>query len=242
LADTVPGGPAATVYLAGEAFAGDRAEVGGDLYRHLFRARRTAVGERLRAVDGHGRARWAAVAAVRRDGAVLQLGEELATVEPSRRVTLIGAAPRPERASWLVEKATELGVEAIVWLRSERAPRRLGAGVLERHRRVAIGAMQQCGGARLPRLAGPIEWDSLAAELAEVEAAVVLDPAAPGGARVPDSLRCAVVIGPEGGWTEAERDHLGTLGCLPWSLGPRVLRIETAAVVAAALLVVDAPS
>jgi 16S rRNA (uracil1498-N3)-methyltransferase len=236
LSEEVAGGGAVTVFIPGEAFDGERAEVGGDLYRHLFRARRAARGDSLRAVDGAGRARLARVVDVRRDGAVLELGDGLPTAEPRRRVTLIVAAPRPERASWLVEKGTELGVEAVVWLRSERAPRRFGAGVLERHRRVAVSAMQQCGGARLPRLAGPIDWSGLAAELGAVEAALVLDPSAAVDDRPPPAARYAALVGPEGGWTDGERRALDGMGCRAWSLGPRVLRVETAAVVAAGLL------
>jgi len=236
LTDAAPPRFAATVYVPAAALAASAAEIAGAGYRHLFRARRLAVGDRLRAVDGEGHAREAKVAAVGTSAARLELGAPLAIAEPALRLTLVVAAPRPERASWLVEKAAELGVAAVRWLRSAHAPRGLGTAAIARHRRIALAAMQQSGGARLAEITGPHEWDELARLLAAVGGCCALDPrggpmprfAAPGSA--------AAVVGPEGGWTEAERERLAALACDGWSLGPRVLRIETAALVAAGSL------
>jgi len=230
------GPPGPTVYIPPPDFEGERAGVSGDLYRHLFRARRLARGDALRVVDGDGHARAARIDEVGKDGASLALGESLPVVEPALRLTLLVAMPRPERASWLVEKATELGVDRILWLRTERGPRACTESVLERHDRVAQAAMQQCGGARLPRLGGPVEWATLAERLESMDGAWVLDA---GGEGVPQPAadgRCGLLVGPEGGWTEAERAELTDMGCRSWSLGERVLRVETAALVGAGTL------
>src|SRR4029078_7046663 len=82
---------------------------------------------RLRLVDGLGHARWAEVATVARHRAELRVLGEAPSNDPSRLVELLVAAPRPERAAWLVEKATELGVTAVRFLASERAGRGVGA-------------------------------------------------------------------------------------------------------------------
>ena len=231
----------ATIYLQPAAWERAEAEVAGDQYRHLFRARRLAVGELLRAVDGRGRAREARVGSVGSVSAVVELGAETVSHEAARRLTLIVAAPRPERASWLVEKATELGAHSFVWLRSARAPRRFGASVLERHRRVAVAAMQQSGRSWLPQVDGPHDWQALPDLLAGVELRRVLDPTGPRLRATPDEdERVAVLVGPEGGWSEAERRELDELGCEAWSLGPRILRVETAAIAGAALLLAGA--
>lgn len=151
-----------TVLVTPEELAAEKAEVTGDAYRHLFRARRVAVGDRLRVVDGRGAARWAQVVAVDRRRAELALGDPAPSQEPERRVELLVAAHRKERASWLVEKATELGVAAVRFLQTERTPREFGEGTFDRLRRVAGAAVEQCHRARLPEITGMHRWDELA--------------------------------------------------------------------------------
>lgn len=218
-------------------FDGADLKVEGEPYKHLFRARRLAVGDRLRVVDGTGRARWAEVARVDRAAASLTLGEPAPVNEPSFRLHLLIPTIRPERASWMVEKATEIGVHAIHFLHTERAPRHFGEGTLDRLRRVAAAALEQCHGARLPEITGPHDWRELAALTRDAGARWVLDtetdPGDGGGWGGAEGSG-ALLIGPEGGWTSGERDGLRAAGWRALGLGPRVLRAETAAVVGAA--------
>jgi 16S rRNA (uracil1498-N3)-methyltransferase len=218
-------------------FAGDEAPVEGDAYRHLFRARRLAVGDRLRVVDGAGNARWAEVAAVDRRRGTLRLLDPAPAREPSYRLELLVAAPKKDRASWLVEKATEVGVAAVRFVGSERTPRDFGAGSLERLRRMALGAVEQCGRSRVPEVTGVHPWDEVRRLLAELPDRWLLHTEPEEGGRwgwETEASAGAVLIGPEGGWTEGEAAELLELGCRPVWLGERVLRVETAAVVAAA--------
>lgn len=224
-----------TLLVDPEVFQDDEAVVEDDTYRHLFRARRLAVGDRLRAVDGEGRARWGEIAEVGRRRAVVTLGAPAPANEPAYRLTLVVAALRPERASWLVEKATEVGVAAVRFLASERAPRRYGEGQIERWRRVAAAAVEQCHRARRPEVSGVHAWEELPELVAGTEERWFLDLEG-GRLGVPDAGSGVVLVGPEGGWSDIERDELVRLGVAPVGLGPRVLRVETAAVVAAARL------
>jgi 16S rRNA (uracil1498-N3)-methyltransferase len=228
----------ATLLTDAAAFDGAELKVEGEPYKHLFRARRIAVGDRIRIVDGAGRARWSEVARIDRSTAVLTLGEPAPGNDPDRRVELLVPTLRPERASWLVEKATEIGVAAIRFLNTERAPRDFGGGTLGRLRRVSSSALEQCHGARLPELTGPHEWSELAPLTAEIAERWVLDTA---GAEPRDWRRtnggsAALLVGPEGGWSDRERAELRAAGWLSAGLGARVLRAETAAVVGAAAL------
>jgi 16S rRNA (uracil1498-N3)-methyltransferase len=212
----------------------------GEPYRHLFRARRVAVGERLRVVDGEGRARWGEVARVERTAAFVTLGEPAPDNEPAVRVHLLVATLKPERAAWLVEKATEVGVFAIRFLHSERAPRTFGGGTVERLRRVAAAAVEQCGRSRLPEVGGTYEWGEVEALTAGIADRRVLEasvPAEPERGTTLDEAGVALLallVGPEGGWTEAEREELQEQGWRPLGLGSRTLRSETAGVVAVA--------
>jgi 16S rRNA (uracil1498-N3)-methyltransferase len=226
-----------TLLIDPQAFPGSSWEVTGEAYQHLFRARRTAVGERIRVVDGQGHARWSIVESVDRRRARLRLEEEAESNEPAREVRLLVATPRPQRATWLVEKTTELGVASIAFLHTERAPRTPGEGSTQRLRRVAAAAVEQSHRARLPTLTGPHPWSALPDLADGCPTRLVLDP---GGENrslsAVDSNPVALAIGPEGGWSEGERRQLEEWHFQPVSLGPRVLRIETAAVVGVAAL------
>jgi len=217
--------------------------VEGDAYRHLFRARRIGVGERLRVVDGEGRARWGEVIRVGRSAALVELAEPAAPNEPRLRLEVLVATLRPERASWLVEKATELGAGAVRFLNTERGPRSFGAGTAERLRRVAVAAVEQCHRARCPEVTGPHPFAEVEALAAAADRRWLLDPGATADAfrsapplSPPESPKETLLVGPEGGWSPAELETLDASGWHRISLGPRTLRIETAVLAGAALL------
>lgn len=221
--------------------AGEEVTVAGEPYRHLFRARRLAVGARLRVVDGDGGARWATVAKVERRQATLHLGDSAPTNEAAYHLHLVVASPRPERAAWLVEKATELGVAAIDFVHTERAPRRYGPAIRERFQRVATAALEQCHRARLPVLEVNAPWQRVETLLAAGGDRWFLDTAAAtADGLVPSAAGGVVVVGPEGGWSDEERTALNDAGAAGIGLGPRVLRVETAALAAASRLLLAA--
>jgi len=228
-----------SLLVPAEGLVGGEWAVDGDAYRHLFRARRLAVGDRVRLADGAGAARWAEVAAVDKRSARLRLGEAAPVPEAAVRVTLLVAAPKKERASWLVEKVTELGVAAIRLIETERTPRGFGEGTVQRLERVAVAAFEQCGRGVLPAVSGTHGWGEVRGLVEGFESRWVLDlveGAVPGGQMGAENGRVVVVVGPEGGWTEGERRELAEWGCRAVVLGPTVLRVETAAVVGAALV------
>jgi 16S rRNA (uracil1498-N3)-methyltransferase len=215
--------------------------VEGEAYQHLFRARRVATGERMRVVDGRGKARWGTVERVDRTSATVVLGEPAPDREPALRLELIVPTCRPERASWLVEKGTEVGVFAFRFANMARAPRELGTITFDRLRRVAAAAVEQCHRSRLPEITGPHAWSEVVG-LADPEARWFLDTEAadPGGWGPPATATSgALLIGPEGGLDPAERRELLTAGWRPVGLGERTLRLETAAVVGAAFLLLS---
>jgi 16S rRNA (uracil1498-N3)-methyltransferase len=217
-------------------------DVEGEAYHHLFRAARAAVGGAVRVVDGAGRAREGTVTHVDRRRGVLRLGAEAPSLEPRLHLTLLVAMPRPSRASWLVEKATELGVRAIRFIDCERSARSLDASALERLRRVARAAVEQCGRSWLPELTAGLSLEP-ALDAGDHDAAIVLDPDAPEG--VSDVIRAGVgsmvlVVGPEGGFTPAELGLARRSGAQTMRLVPSLLRVETAALAAAAWVLIEA--
>lgn len=190
---------------------------------------RLRPGDGLAVFDGSGGEWDATVADVAAEGVTLRIGDQRDPLpEPAVAVTLLCAFPRGQRGDWIVEKATELGVAAITPLASDRAVLLPGEGRIERWRRIAIEAAEQCGRASVPAfgeeppaaalrlIADPGARQSVAEALAGVS---------------PAPSVVAIYIGPEGGWTPEERERLIADGALPVSLGPRRLRVETAAIV-----------
>ncbi|MEM7048525.1 MAG: RsmE family RNA methyltransferase [Acidobacteriota bacterium] len=227
-----------TTLVDPEELAAEEAVIEGDRYRHLFRARRLPVGAALRLTDGHGRARWGKVAAVDKTSARVALGDAAPGHEAARRVELLVSPFRRERAAWLVEKATELGVAAVRFLATERAARDLRPKDFDRLRRVAASALEQSHRSRLPEITGVHDWQELSAlaAFADPKSRWLLDTTGASPPAVADAAPAVLLIGSEGGWSDAERQHLADQ---PWHrvcFGERVLRVETAALAGAALL------
>ncbi len=223
-----------TLIVAPGELGGARTVVRGAAYRHLFRSRRLAVDDLLRLVDGRGSAVAGRVVSVDAREAVLAVGEPIDPAEPALEVEIWAALPRSPRAAWLVEKATEIGASAVRWLDSERSGRQPTASALERLGRVAHAAVEQCGRSLVPPVTGPHGWDELL-DLAGREPCWLLDPGGSTQAR-PETGRCHLIVGPEGGFTPAEVDDLVGVGVSRLALGPRKLRVETAAVAGTTLL------
>lgn len=194
-------------------------------WHHLRRVLRLRDGEQVSVSNGAGRWRPCEL----RGDAVQAVGP---VADPAAAPTTVVAAaiPKGDRLEWLVAKCTELGVGTIVLLETERSVVRVHADKLtrqmERLRRIAREAAMQSRRLWLPVIAAPT---SLAELLAECPDAVVAEP---GGRRLGVADR-AVAIGPEGGWTDAELALVGADRRV--ALGGGVLRVETAAVAAAAI-------
>jgi 16S rRNA (uracil1498-N3)-methyltransferase len=210
----------------------------GDRAHRLRDVLRLEAGVTIAVFDGRGAEREATLASVDRAAVTLRLGAARAAApEPPVPVTLVCAFPRGRRGDWLVEKATELGVAVIAALAAERSVLRPGDGRIERWRRIAIEAAEQCGRAVVPAFAEapPPGVRCLLADLgatATIAEALANGPS-PGDAGT-DGI--ALYVGPEGGWSDEERASLLAAGARSVTLGPRRLRVETAAVAGLAQL------
>lgn len=206
----------------------------GDEARHLARVRRVRKGELVELFDGQGFAISAEVVAVLKDRVQLrQAGPPLPDRTAPISLTLATAVPKGDRFDWLVEKATELGVDRLVPLVTERSAVDPRFAKLDRLRRNVIEASKQCGRNRLMRIEPTIPWTDFLRT--QVENALVCHPS---GSHLPvrwktsKTLDACVTIGPEGGFTEEEVDAARAVGWGIVSLGETLLRIETAGIVA----------
>lgn len=164
--------------------------------------------------------------------------DELVHVQrPVHELTLIVPGCKGDRLRWLVEKCTELGVTALAFTRYERSVVLVGAHHAAKLRRYAIEACKQSSRQWLPRIdctaalpTAPVADTSLF--VADVAADLPCFDKALGD---PLPLSITVIIGPEGGLTDGERQRLRACGAVAVTLGPNVLRVETAAVAVAAV-------
>jgi 16S rRNA (uracil1498-N3)-methyltransferase len=235
-----------TIVVTPIEFDGTEIELHGEAYHRFVRVKRLRGGESVRVVDGEGRARRGVVARLDRARAVVALAGAEPAREPRLRVELLVAPPEPARAAWLVEKATEVGVAAVTFAATERSARSeetFGAVHLARLRRVAHAAVEQCGRSVVPELGAlrPLA-ELVAARAAGGAHLVALDPGggdasalcALDAGRCP-GLRLALAVGPEGGFTGDELALLDAAGARRAALGGSILRVETAAVLAAGI-------
>jgi 16S rRNA (uracil1498-N3)-methyltransferase len=225
-----------TPLAAGTTFA-----LGGDAGNHVTRVLRLREGDALTLFDGRGGEYAARIAQIRRGGVRVDVSEHSAVERESPlELTLLQSIARGERMDLIVQKATELGVARIVTFASERSVVRLDAKQAERKtghwRAVAAAACEQCGRNRVPRVEEPVDYAAALGEEAAVK--LLLDPLAsePLIHRGTDLRSIALLVGPEGGFTDTESELARRAGFEPRHMGPRVLRTETAAITALAVL------
>ena len=230
-----------------DAVRGGVAELAGDAARHLTRVLRVEPGQRYEISDG--RAAWLAeIAEACGPRVVFRVIEPVETAEFAVHITLCAALVKFDRLEWMIEKATELSVECIRPVeaaRSEKGLFQASAKRAERWARIAREAAEQSRRLRAPEILPAVRLVDCLKE--------------PGGARyrmeeasappLPRLLAAAgpatdvrLLVGPEGGWTAEERSAAAEAGWLAASLGPRVLRAETAAIAAVAVVTAWAAS
>ena len=219
------------------------AELRGEDASHLSRVLRAEPGQRYEISDN--RSAWLAeVAEARGDRVVFRVLEPLAVLPPPADITLCAALIKFDRFEWAIEKATELGVARIIPVETARSEKGLFEASRKRAvrwERIARESSQQSRRARMPEIAAALPLDKCLA----LEAGLryfLEEEAAPPLLRVlpperPASAHIAVLAGPEGGWTDTERRQAAAAGWQPASLSPQVLRAETAAAAAIAVLI-----
>jgi len=209
------------------------AEITGDNAHHLTRVLRVEAGQKYEITDS--RRVWiAAVDTARKNLVEFSVIEEIAAGPELPEVRLYLSLIRFERFEWAVEKATELGVARIVPVEASRSERGLCDGArkrLERWRRIAREASEQSRRLRAPEIDDPIRFAQALKDSSTHRIWLDERPGAPlliGAVSFNRNDRTSLLIGPEGGWTDAECGQFSAAGWTGASLGPLILRTETA--------------
>jgi len=221
-----------------DAVQSGRALITGAEARHLTRVLRVQPGQLFEISDNRS-VYLAEIEKAHKDLVSFAVHERLAAAGPVVRTTLLASLIRFERFEMLLEKATELGVERIIPLRAERSEKGLEQAALKRMprwERIVREASEQSRRVTMPEIIAPVATFAI-----DVPYRYVLDEAqsAPLVSILPADRRAgdqvALLIGPEGGWTDREREQFTA----PWraaSLGSQILRAETAAIAGLAVI------
>ena len=183
----------------------------------------------------------AEVEVARKERIVFRILEKLPVSETAVHVTLLASIVKFDHFEMILEKATELGVETIVPVEAARTERGLERAVekrLTRWRRIVLETSQQSRRAKLPEVTTPVDFRDALKQ--QSRARLFLDeertglPVLKALASRPDTV--SLLVGPEGGWTDAERNHAIVAEWTSVSLGPQILRAETAAIASLAVI------
>ena len=216
--------------------------------QHLVRVLRLGVGAPLRLFNGRGGEHAAVIDGVHRDQVTVRVGaHDPVERESPLQVVLLQGLARGEKMDLVLQKATELGVAAIVPVQMARSTVRLDARQAEAKRRhwqsVVISACEQCGRNAIPEVSMPQAFGPSLSVAAAHRLILAPDESAQGLAQwlgtagdLGPGQRIAMLVGPEGGFDATETSAAAAAGFLTCRLGPRVLRTETAGLAMLAIL------
>jgi 16S rRNA (uracil1498-N3)-methyltransferase len=222
--------------------SGNRAALTGEHAQHLIRVLRAQVGQEFDIAAG-GQVRRGRIVSIEPDRVEFDLGDEMGTAAVVQ-LTLLLAIFKFDRMEWAIEKCTELGASRIVPVIARRTDSHLASAAVkraERWRKIALQATEQSRRASPPEVSDPIKFvpaialpGTLRVVLAESEQQTQLRQAL-----FSDSAKSQLLlaIGPEGGWAVEELNLFQSSGWISASLGPTILRAETAAIAATAIAV-----
>lgn len=238
--------PKTRLHADAERMNADRAILNGPAFHHLKNVLRAEPGFELIVFDGAGRESVGVLELYQGKTAVVRILHDTDTsTESALDLTLAPCLAKGKKIDLVVEKAVELGVDRVCVVTSKRSVARLGADAavarVERWRRIVASAAEQCGRTQMPVVERIRRLEEFLASKPDDALGLVFtrgadpDPPATLRQRYPNTYKVVTVIGPEGGLSPEEIEMAEGYGFHPVGLGPRTLRTETAAIVAAAV-------
>ncbi len=231
-------------------FEGELVRLSPEQAHQVCHVLRLTPGDSIIVLDDNGTEYDVTLTAVRLPETVGRItGRQPARGEPQAKLTLFQSLLAREKFEWVLQKATEVGVTQFAPVLTERSivrARLIEGKKLDRWRRIVTEAAEQSHRGRVPTLDQTITFGEAISRLRDFDRALIAAPS-PKAVSLPDALRdlgrgavsIGLMIGPEGGFSDAEVNLAWETGAIPIHLGPRILRTETAAVVASALILYE---
>lgn len=214
----------------------DFAEISGEEFYHMYRVLRLRKGDKVRVFD-RDKEYMGTLIDIRKDSAIVKLLEELPKLLPPGYIAVAISPPKGSRFDDLIEKLVEIGVSEMIPMICERTVRK-PKEKKDRWERIILSAVKQCGRTDIPIIREPMSIDEVLEKYKDYEtklAGII-------GAKmnindVPISSRTIILIGPEGDFTEDEKIKILNSGYTGFNLGRIILRVETAAIVSASVVI-----
>ncbi len=230
--------------VSGALINGAEFELDGDRARYVGKVLRARVGDVFTLFNGEGPEWPATITRISKSAVSLELGNSVeAGAESPLKIHLVQGISRGERMDIVVQKATELGVKRMTPVLTEYGVVKLDADRAEKRRehwqKIANSACEQSGRTRLPLIDTPVtlkNWFGAKPDAVDAELILVPGAATPLAAIPAPETKICVMIGPEGGFSDTEYKDAEVSGFKAVSLGPRVLRTESAAIATLAVL------
>lgn len=257
----------ARFFVQSEAITGDKITITGDEFIHLHRVLRLGAGDTITVCDGSGREYEATLRQILPEGAVAEIeATKMSAAEPFVNLTLVQGLPKAGKMDLIVQKGTEVGISRFLPVITERTVVNLNQKKMERRverwRRIAREAAKQSRRAVVPAVDMPVTWADVLHRYRQVAGLGCLgvlpweeecstglrnilqkEWAVPGtgehGCNSGSRQDIWLFIGPEGGLSRAEVEQAREAGIISVTLGPRILRTETAGLIAAALVLYE---
>ena len=227
------------IFLSSHELKTNPVTIAGPVFHHLVNVLRIRVGERITLLDNLGSAFEAEIETLGKKSVTAQiLRNAEIRPEPAVHITVAQAVGKGDKLEQVIQHGSEIGASAFVPLFTERTTVKLSAynsDKIERLKKVAKGAAEQCGRCRIPEVECPVTFTEFLNKSSEYDAVFILSR---DGVPLPNELlkqqiakpsRVVICIGPEGGYTTSELYMANRVGARAISLGPYVLRTETAA-------------
>ena len=235
-------------FLPSQCITPPTVSVTGDLLRHLRDSLRIEVGETILVSDGEDRRYRTAITAITKQSMTGRVIDVIPRPSPRAPSLILGQAlVKGEKMDWVIQKTTELGVQTILPIQSRQSIVQLKTDRIEaqtaRWQRIAREAAQQSEQWRVPTIASPRSLSSCVTQSPARSLTLILTERGDrigslASIQLPTSPEASilVLVGPEGGWTEEEVATADGAGSIPVTLGPKILRAETAAILAIGIL------
>ena len=231
----------ANFFVDKNAFNNDPILIEGEEANHIIRVLRMHEGENLTIFDGEGNCADGEIEKIENKTVFVKVTNRYASeTEPNLKITLFQGIPKNPKMDLIIQKATELGVTRIVPVNTKRIVAKIEKDAkIERLQKIAFEASKQCGRAYVPKVTSPISFDSALKEMAALDAAIIpyeCERDSKMGDVLPKGIKSlGIIIGPEGGFEESEVQKAIEAGVKPVTLGKRILRTETAGLIASAV-------
>lgn len=229
------------LFLPPESLSSKEITITDENARYLCNVLRIRPGESLMVLDGLGNRYLCRVLDVHKKGVIVErIERQRYSTESPLQIILAQGIPRGEKMEFIIQKTTELGVKRVIPLITDRSQIRHTEKV-NRWRRIAISSAQQSGRTIVPEIEEPVYFDKFMRQ-GEIHKGIIFfeeemeENLKKVLGEVKDEKRIFLLVGPEGGFSDEEVDHAVQKGFIKASLGPRILRAETAAITALSII------